>query len=315
MFAGDLLATIIDVAEGDVVLAAAVEDYLALVASQILPRGLEGEAVVLGHRLQLVEVVDAAPVPAFDHAFRQGQLRVADQLFRVEELLHPQAVAGGAGAGRVVEREHPRFEFGDGVAADRTGEARRERDIVLFTVHEVDHGGAVGQTQGGLEGFCQALLEAFAHLDAVHHHADVVLAVLVQRAYVVEFQHLAVDHGAHKALGAQLRQQLQVLALASADHRGQQHQLAAFRQRHHLVDHLRDGLGLEVFAVFRAARGAGTGEQQAQVVVDLGDGADGGARVVGGGLLLDGDRRRQPLDMVHVGLFHHRQELARIGGQ
>jgi hypothetical protein len=32
-------------------------------------------------------------------------------------------------------------------------------------------------------------------------------------------------------------------------------------------------------------------------------------------LLLDRDRRRQALDMVDVGFFHYRQELARVGRQ
>jgi hypothetical protein len=31
--------------------------------------------------------------------------------------------------------------------------------------------------------------------------------------------------------------------------------------------------------------------------------------------LLDGDRRRQPLDGVYVGLLHHREKLPRIGRQ
>jgi len=94
-----------------------------------------------------------------------------------------------------------------------------------------------------------------------------------------------------KPCGAEFRKQLVVLALAVRHHRRQQHQAAAFRQGQHLVDHLADGLGLQRGAVLRAARGADAGEQQAQVVVDLGNGADGGARVVGGGFLLDGDGR------------------------
>ena len=60
---------------------------------------------------------------------------------------------------------------------------------------------------------------------------------------------------------------------------------------------------------------AGAREQQPQVVVDLGHRADGRARVVAGGLLLDGDRRRQALDQVDVGLLHQLQELARVGGE
>jgi hypothetical protein len=57
------------------------------------------------------------------------------------------------------------------------------------------------------------------------------------------------------------------------------------------------------------------GEQQAQVVVDLGDRAHRGAGVLRGGLLLDRDRRREPLDRLHVWLLHELQELAGIGGE
>ena len=68
-------------------------------------------------------------------------------------------------------------------------------------------------------------------------------------------------------------------------------------------------------AADRAVRPAGAGEQQAQVVVDLGDGADGRARVAVGRLLVDRDRRRQALDEVDVGLVHLAEELARVGRQ
>jgi hypothetical protein len=37
------------------------------------------------------------------------------------------------------------------------------------------------------------------------------------------------------------------------------------------------------------------------------------ARILGRCLLLDGDRRRQALDRIHVRLLHQFQELARIG--
>ena len=55
--------------------------------------------------------------------------------------------------------------------------------------------------------------------------------------------------------------------------------------------------------------------EQAQVVVDLGDRADRRARVARGRLLVDRDRRRQPLDRVDVRLVHLAEELARVGGQ
>ena len=57
------------------------------------------------------------------------------------------------------------------------------------------------------------------------------------------------------------------------------------------------------------------GVEQAQVVVDLGDRADGRARVAARRLLVDGDRGRQALDEIDVGLVHLAQELPRVAAQ
>ncbi len=132
---------------------------------------------------------------------------------------------------------------------------------------------------------------------------------------LVELEKLAVDAGADEALGVEFAEQAVVFPLAFGDHRGQQHQFLARGQGQYLVHHLTHGLGLEGFAVLGAVGATDPGEEQAQVVVDLGDGADGGAGVVGGGLLLDGDGRRQPLDVVQVRFVHHRQELPGVGGE
>ena len=63
----------------------------------------------------------------------------------------------------------------------------------------------------------------------------------------------------------------------------------------------------------RAVRPPDARVEQAQVVVDLGDRADGRARVARGRLLVDRDRRREPVDRIDVRLLHHLQELARVG--
>ena len=113
----------------------------------------------------------------------------------------------------------------------------------------------------------------------------------------------------------QLGQLLAVLALAAAHDRRQQVEPRALGQRQHAVDHLADRLALDRQAGRRRIGHADAGEQQAQVVVDLGDRADGRARVAAGGLLLDGDGRRQAVDLVDVRLLHHLEELAGIGRQ
>ncbi len=68
-------------------------------------------------------------------------------------------------------------------------------------------------------------------------------------------------------------------------------------------------------AVLVAVLHPDAGVEQAEVVVDLGDRADRRARVAGGRLLVDRDRRRQALDEVDVGLVHLPQELAGVGAQ
>ena len=311
----DHVAAIVDVGEGHLLLATAVQDGLLVLPRQRLEGGIDVEAEVLGQRVEHMEIVDIAPVPAAYGALGEAGLGVQHDALRVEILLHAQPVAAAAGTGGVVEGKQAGFQFVNAVATLRAGEARREADVLAVAIHVADGGQAVGEGQGGLEGFRQANAQVISHLEAVHHHLDAVFPVFLQGGGVVQVGDDAVDAGAHEAAGAQFLEDMQVLALALAHDRRQQHQLAALGQGQHGVHHLADGLGLQVVAVVGAARFAHAGKQQAQVVVDLGDGAHGGARVVGGGLLLDGDGRGQSLDVVHIGLFHHRQELPGIGGQ
>jgi hypothetical protein len=130
-----------------------------------------------------------------------------------------------------------------------------------------------------------------------------VLLAPLELAGLVELHDVAVDPGAHITLGAEAVEDLEMLALARLDDGREQHQAIAFRQGQHVVDHLADGLRFQRDAVIGTAGLAGTGEQQAKIVVDLGDSAHGRAGIVGRGLLLDGDRRRQALDVIHIGLL------------
>ena len=130
---------------------------------------------------------------------------------------------------------------------------------------------------------------------------------------MIEIGDNAVYAGANESVGDQFAEYVLVFALAVGDDRRQQHDSATFRQLGHLVDHLADDLGVERGPVLGAARLADAGEEQAQIVVDFRDRAHGGARVVGRGLLFDGDGRRQPFDVVYVGLLHYREELASVG--
>jgi hypothetical protein len=142
-----------------------------------------------------------------------------------------------------------------------------------------------------------------------------VLALGFQCRWAVEVHDLAVDPCADETLRTQFVEQLQMLAFARRHDRREQHQCGPVGQCEQLVDHLAHRLRGQVDTVVRAARDAGACVQQAQIVVDLGYGTDRGAWVVRSRFLLDRDRRGQALDVVEVGLFHHRQELARVGRQ
>ena len=118
-----------------------------------------------------------------------------------------------------------------------------------------------------------------------------------------------------KPVGAQLVEQLAVLALAPAHDRREHHEARALGQLHHLVDDLLGRLAHDRPPADGAVRLAHARPQQPQVVVDLGHRPDRRARVARGRLLVDRDRRREPLDRVDVGLVHLPEELARIGRQ
>ena len=311
------IAAIVHVAELDLGATGAAQDHLLGLDRQIFPRRLQIELVVLGEGFQHLEVVEAALVPATDGAIGQTDGRIADHLGRIEILLHPEAIAGRAGSGRVVEGEDARLQLRHGVAALRAGEVGGEGHggNPLLPVHRHYQHDAAGEGQRRLERLGQTQGKVLAHLEAIHHHLDGVLLVQLQSRRIGEVAHLAVDTGTDVALGRQILQQLGVLPLAIAHHRGQQHQLAPLRLGQHLIHHLADGLGGERNGVGRTARLTDPGKQQTQVVVDLGDGTDGRARVVGSGLLFDGDGGREPLDMVNVRLLHQGEELAGIGGE
>ena len=106
---------------------------------------------------------------------------------------------------------------------------------------------------------------------------------------------------------------LLVLALLARHVGGEDHELAAEREAQGPVDHLLDGLRLDRPAALRTVGLAHRRVEKAQVVVDLGDRADGRAGVARGRALLDRDRRRQALDRVDVGLLHLLEELAGVG--
>ena len=130
-----------------------------------------------------------------------------------------------------------------------------------------------------------------------------------------ELMHRAIHPGPAEALGLQLAEQVRVLALALAHHRGQHLEAGSLAQLEDAVHDLLRGLSADRLPALGAVRLADACEEQAQVVVDLGDRAHRGARVAGRGLLVDGHRRGQPVDEVDIRLVHLAEELPGVGAR
>ena len=321
--------------EVDLLLARAVEDGELHVLRQLRPRRRHRHLVVLGERLQRLLVVGRGACrssprdrsrPRFRLSVRSGTTRSGSKRSSVPSPSH----VGQAPAGAL--NENSRGSISSMVKPD-TGQAKRAEKMMRSCVSFLDllapwsrcRAASCRRTRrwrcrrrspsAVSKLSASRVAMSRAHDEAVHHHVDVVLELLVELGRVGDLVEGAVDLDALEALLLQLGELLAELALAAAHDRRQQVEARALGQRQHAVDHLRHGLALDRQPGRRRIGHADAREQQAQVVVDLGDRADGRARVLRRRLLLDGDGRRQAVDVVDVRLLHHLQELARVGRQ
>ncbi len=287
---------------------------------QLLPGGVEAELRLAGQLVQHLGapavVAHALPAAGLDGPLVDGEGRVGDDQLLRELALEAQAVAGGAGAvGRVegegarLQLRQPQPEFGAlGVVAGQLG---GEELLRAVKVHE---GRALGEVAGDLQAVRQPRLDGGAHFEAVDDHLQGVLLLLVQVGDALgEVQHLAIHLGPDVAALHEVLEQLPVLALAAPHHGRQDLQLRPLGLRQDLVRHLLDGLAGDGLAAGHAGGLARAGEEQAKVVVDLRHRGHGGAGVLAGALLLDGDGGREALDAVHIGLLHLVEELPGVG--
>ena len=296
------------------VVAGAVQQRCLRLLRQVLPLGIERELVEFSERGQRLDVIGRGRFgPRRDRALAQGHLLVGNDEILVDMLLDAEAAAGRTGAIGVVEGKQPGLDLRNGEAGNRAGEFFRKQNpfgsalvvdlcgllVGLLLVRRsrrrvgiFDHGEPFGEFQRGLKTFGEALADVRPDHDAIDHHVDVVREFLVEGRRLGELMEGAVDLDALKALLEVFGELLLVLALAAAHDRRQQIEPRAFGQRQHAVDHLRHDLAFDRQTRGRRIGHADARPQQPHVVVDLGDGADGGARVFRSGLLLDRDRRR-----------------------
>ena len=120
-----------------------------------------------------------------NRALAQRHVLFRNDQRRIDRLLEPEAIAGRAGAERIVEREQPRLDFGNGEAGDGAGEFfRKQHALMRFVlgfvgaflggaagikrlVGELGNRDAFGKAQGCFEGVCKAGADIGANHDAV----------------------------------------------------------------------------------------------------------------------------------------------------
>jgi hypothetical protein len=259
----------------------------------------------------------SAAAPGDDRALPQRAPRIGDDALGVDARARADAVAGRAGAVGPVEREHPRLDRRERDAAVDAGEALAHPQGLraLALAGEIDEQAAFAELERQLDRVGEAALHALLHDDAVDDDVEVVDLGAVEDDLVAEVDDLAVDPGADEAFPAQALDLELELAAAGAGDRREDRRARAVAGGEDPVDDLLHRLGLDPLAAAGAVRRTDAGEEEPQVVGDLGDRAHRGARALGQGALLDGDRRREALDRVHVGLGQLLQELARVGGE
>ena len=232
---------------------------------------------------------------------------------RIEVVHRAQPLALLAGAVGRVEREGARRHLRHADAAPRAGQPPGEEAIAA--VERVDDDDVVGEAEGDLDRLGEPALDPGLEDQPIDDDVDGVVAPPVELDVFVERSLLAVDAHLRESAGAQPGELLLELALPAAHDRREHVHALLVRREHHHVDDALERLGGDLAAAEVAVRDADVGEEQPEVVVDLGDGADRGARVGAGRLLLDGDGGRQAVDEVDVRLLHLLEELAGVGGE
>ena len=107
--------------------ARAEEDRAPHLFRQVVPRRVHALAEVPRDAVEGLRVILRARMrPRADRALGEAAALIVDDQLGIEIQLGAEPVAGRAGAERVVEREQPRLDLGDGEARDRAGEFRRE---------------------------------------------------------------------------------------------------------------------------------------------------------------------------------------------
>ena len=218
----------------------------------------------------------------------------------------------GAGTGRIVERKHPGFQFRQADAAVFAGIVLGKAQFLLGG-GQFDDNQATGMGTGSFDGVGQAAAQTFFQHQTVHHQLNVVLLVL----FALDFFRQVIEDAVHpdtgKAALPGVLEDLGMFTLLAPNHRRQDDETGALTQSFHLVHNLVNSLAGNFLAALGAMGRTHSGPKEAEIVIDFRHRTDGRAGVLGSGLLVNRNGRRQALNGIHIGLVHLAQELPGVG--
>ena len=153
-----------------------------------------------------------------------------------------------------------------------------------------DSDDALAQVECGFDRIGDAAAALLVHGHAVGDDRHVVFAAVVYCRRCVNIVGGSVYSNADEALLLKPSEEVGVLDLDGHFLRRGEQQFGSGWQRHDAVDDFVGGLLRHGHVARRAVRLAEPREHDSQVVVDFGDGADGGTWCAADGFLFDGDR-------------------------
>ena len=302
----DLLEESIDAGEP----AVALVDEGALGLAERVPRPRHVDAGAPGGFQQLALVPPARRVRPRLHGAAGERPRAIghhQRLVVLEDVA--EALALGAGAERMVEREQERLrplQRGPAAAA-----AERLGEHPPAGVEQLDRDMAAALAQRTLHRLHEAL--ALAGVEPVEHDGDGAVPGVRRRRG--EIAGTAVDEHAREAAPREARPQLGWRQPGRHRQRKRDERAGAgVLAQQRVGDGLRRVRGGRA-ATLRAVNAADLRVEQPQVVVDLGRGADRGARGPDRVLLLQGHGRADLLDTIDVGAIDPIEEHPRVGRQ
>ena len=281
-------------------------------AEAVAAANLLEERTVPALRIQSLEAVD------LDRSLPQGHFGVGNELFHGDPLHIADTRTMGTSTGGIIEGKDTRLQLAEGDTMLLTSVGLGKGQLLLGFISAGDSQDGettLGGGQGVLHRIGQARADALLHDQTVYHDLDAVLFILVQLDVLGQIVDASVHANTNVTLFLGIGQHLLVHTLLGSDHRRQHHEAGAIGELQNAVYDLVNGLLTDLLAAHGTMGNTHTGVEEAKIVVDLGDRAHGGAGVLGGGLLVNGDGRGQSLDEIHVGLVHLTQKHAGVGGQ